>query len=163
MDLLPATERTSSLFGLHQLEELLREAEIVEEGSLLALAAGALAGFAAAGFARVDHWEVRPGGWLPLHRVPRGPQVEPVRQFLDALRTTEWQPMSSARELAGRLSNAAGDRLEFVVRRLHRERQHTLSVVLQGRVRAADVESIAAAVKDRLPLLRARVPYFRVR
>lgn len=161
VDLLPGMERTSRIPGLHQLEEALREAEVTEEGDLLWLVGGALEAFASVGFRRVDHWEVRPGGWLPLRRVPIGPQVEPVRQFLDALRLDDWKSMAGARELAARLSSPRGDRLELVARRVHRERQHSLTLDLHGVFGREDVHGLVAALHRRLPVLRSQVTAFR--
>ncbi len=161
VDLLPVMERTTRIPGLRAIEEALREAEVIESGDLLTLTAGALEAFASTGWRRVDHWEVRPGGWLPLRHAPRGPQIEPVRQFLDALRMSEWKAVADARELAARLADPHGNRLEVVVRRAHRERQHALSIDLHGSILRDAVHDLTAALHRRLPVLRAEVTSYR--
>ncbi len=161
VDLVPGTERTTRIPGLRAIEEALREAEVIEEGDLLTLVAGVLEACSAAGWRRVEHWEVRPGGWLPLRHVPGGPQVEPVRQFLDALRMSEWKAMAGARELAARVADPHGNRLEFAVRRTHRERQHALSIDLYGTILRDSVHDLTAQLHRHLPVLHAEVTSFR--
>lgn len=161
VDLVPAIERSVSVPILHQIEIALREAQIVEEGDLLSISAGALHAFSSVGFRRVDHWEVRPGGWLPLRGGPKGPQVRPVAQFLAAMQFDQWNRVRGARELAIRLSGPRGLRAELIVRRIHRERHHTLSIDVTGLFRAPELESLSAALRRHLPVLRSVVTAFR--
>jgi hypothetical protein len=156
--LLPSMERESSIPLLHQLQSVLHEAEIIEEGDLLTLAAATLHACARIGFRRVDHWEVRPGGWLPLRAVPHGPQIEPVSEFIGALQQDQWKSVAGARELAVRLSGPGGVRLAFVLRRVHRERHPTLTLELSADAfPASEVRRLEAALRARLPVLRSAV------
>jgi hypothetical protein len=153
-------ERTTSIPLLSQLEEALRESEVTERGDLLRLTASLLKACSAAGFRRVDHWEIRPGGWLPLRPLPRGPQVEPVAQFVASLGLDQWKAFANAREFACRLSGTHGNRVALVLRRVHRERTHTISVDLAGFFAGELVERLVDALHRQLPVLRAKVTAF---
>lgn len=157
VDLVPGTERLSRIPLLDRIEEALREAEVVEQGDLLYLAGGTLHAFASAGYRRIDHWELRPGGWLPLRNAPTGPQVEPIAQFLAALGEDQWKAFAGARGLAVRLSSPRGLRASFELRRVRRERGHTLSIEVSGRIPSEHVDALVAALHRRLPVLRAEV------
>ena len=159
--LIPGMERESPLPVVRQLQDLLHEAEIIEEGDLLTLTAALLHACAAVGFRRVDHWELRPGGWLPVRARPHGPQIEPVSEFIGALQQDQWKAVAGARELAGRLSGPAGARLSFTLRRVHRERAPTVTLELSGAFTSVGVERLIAAVRRRLPVLRAAVTEYR--
>jgi hypothetical protein len=161
VDLVPAMERNVGVPILRQIELALREAQVVEEGDLLSLTAGALHAFSAAGYRRVDHWEVRPGGWLPLRGGPRGPQVRPVNQFLAAMQFDQWTLVRGARELAIRLSSPRGLRAELIVRRVHRERHHTLSIDVTGLFRKSHLEELSASLRRHLRVVRCVVTAFR--
>ena len=157
VDLVPGTEIASSLPILRQLEDALREAEVHEMGSLVVLAGGALHGFSSAGYQYVDHWEVRPGGWLPLHHLPRSPQAVGVGALLQAMRLKEWKTAEGAREFAARLRGGDGRRLEFVLRRIHRERRHSLSIDLHGSFPPQHLHDVVAALGRHLPVLHSNV------
>ena len=148
-------ERGSHLPLLRELQDALREAEVTEAGDLLTLAAGALAAFAQAGYDRVDHWEVRPGGWLPLHRVPKSPSAGSVGHLLAAMRFDEWASVRDAQEFAARLSARTPARLEFALRRVHRERRHSLTDELSGRFAPPPVETVVGLLTRNLPVLYA--------
>jgi hypothetical protein len=160
VDLVPGMERESRLPILRQIEEALNESEIVEEGDLLRLVAGLLHSVAVAGYRRVDHWEVRPGGWLSFAPTPRGPQVEPVGQLVRALQLDQWKPVAGAKEFAGRLSSTHGIRLAFVLRRVHRARRHSISIELTGVFRKREVDALLDAIRSRMPVMRAELAEF---
>lgn len=142
---------------LRQFERLLREREVVGPADLLRLSAAALHGFAARGFRNVDHWEVVPGGWLPLPEPTHKSLAEPVGHLVRALGSAEWQRFASAREFSVRLSGHPKIRADLHVRRVHRERGHSLSVELRGTVSPKEVEGLVRALRERLPILRSAV------
>ena len=163
LDLVPAMEHVSGLPLLGGLQDVLREAEVTEEGDLLSLAAGALRAFEQAGFRQVDHWEVRPGGWLPLHRVPTSPRTGTVGHLIAAMRFDEWRSVRGAREFAARLSAPGVGHAEFSVRRVHRERRHSLTLGLAGAFGRSQVERVVAALAHTLPVLYAAVSAVQLR
>jgi len=142
------------------MEALIREREVVEIGDLLRLAAGALHALASQGFSRVDHWEVQPGGWLPLPEPSHPRIIEPVGHMQRALRDDRWQHLGSARSFAVRLSGTIPFRADVVVRRIHRERVHSVSLDLWGKVTATNVRDVVSALRGRLPVLRSQVTAF---
>jgi hypothetical protein len=142
---------------LAPLTSLLREREVEDAEDLLTMTAQVLRALAGAGFGRVDHWEVRPGGWLPLPEATHGRLAEPVSHLMKALSSAEWAPVGSAHTFAVRLSGPDPIRLDLVVRRLHRERAHAVSLDVWGPVPRRFVEDMVVRVHDRLPLLRAVV------
>jgi hypothetical protein len=141
-------------------EALLKEREVMEVGDLLRLTARALHAFSAIGFSRVDHWEIEPGGWLPLPEPTHARIQEPVGHLLRALADPTWKGYSARRAFSVRLSGRPAYRADLVVRRIHRERRHALSITLRGRLTKADVRSIVAALAERLPVLRGSVVEF---
>lgn len=142
---------------LAPLASLLREREVEDVEDLLTMTAQVLRAFSAAGYREVDHWEAQPGGWLPLPERTHARLAEPVAHLLRALADETWAPIGQARQFAARLSSHGGPRLDFVVRRLHRERVHALSVDLWGGVTRRSVEALVAQVHAQLPLVRAEV------
>lgn len=152
--------RPEPLSLLSPLTSLLREREVEDAEDLLTMTAQALRAFYAAGFRRVDHWEARPGGWLPLPEPTHGRLTEPVAHLLRALSSELWAPVGKARGFAARLSGPEDLRLDFVLRRVHRERTHALSVDLWGTVRRGVVDDLVSRIHDRLPLVRAEVAAF---
>jgi hypothetical protein len=157
VDLEPDIVREPGFPILRQMEALIREREVVEIGDLLRLSASALHALASAGFSRVDHWEVQPGGWLPLPEPSHRGLIEPVGHMLRALRNDRWQHLANARSFAVRLSGSVAFRADVVIRRVHRERTHSVSLDLWGKVKATDVRAIASAFRERLPVLRSEV------
>jgi hypothetical protein len=146
---------------LRQFEQLLREREVVEPADLLRLTAGALHAFASRGFSHVDHWEIAPGGWLPLPEPTHRTIDEPVGHLLRALQSDAWQPHADAREFRVRVSGHPLIRADLVVRRVHRERGHSISIDLTGRIAEREVRGLLAALRERVPVLRAAVTAYR--
>ncbi len=146
---------------LRQFERLFRERSVVEGADLLRLAAGALHAFASRGFNRVDHWEIQPGGWLPLPEPTHRSIAEPVGHLLHALSSDAWRPRANAREFSVRLSGPARMQADLTVRRVHRERGHSLSIDLHGVFSERDLTALVRALRERVPVLRSRVVEYR--
>lgn len=160
VDLAPEVVREPGLPVFRQVEALLREREVVEVGDLLRLTAGVLHAFSATGFRHVDHWEVEPGGWLPLPEASHRKIEEPVGHFLRALASDGWKGLSARRAFSVRVSGLKDVRADFVARRIHRERRHSLSVDLWGTISPALVKDLVGALHQRLQVLRATVTEF---
>jgi hypothetical protein len=140
---------------LERLAGFLNERKIVEKGSLILLSAAALHAVASRRFRRVDHWEVAPGGWLPPPRPGKDPEGrEPVGDLLEALESGAWSTVGSARTFSARLSDLSGNHVDFVIRRVHRERRHAMSIDLWGSWTQANVNELKGAVSSRLPVVR---------
>lgn len=157
VDLEPELVREPGLPLLRQMEALIRERQVVEIGDLLRLTGLALHALAGEGFSRVDHWETQPGGWLPLPEPSHPRIIEPVGHLLRALRSDRWQHLADARSFAVRLSGRGPFRADLIVRRIHRERLHSVSLDLWGKVTSRDVRDVVAALRTRLPVLRSQV------
>jgi hypothetical protein len=142
---------------LRQFERLLREREVVGPADLLRLSAAALHACCERGFRQVDHWEVTPGGWLPLPEPTHQRLAEPVGHLLQALRSPEWRRAASAREFSVRLSGHPKIRADLRVRRVHRERGHSMTLDLRGTISRAELEALVRALRERVPVLRAAV------
>jgi hypothetical protein len=145
---------------LQQLEGLLRERAVVEQGDLMRLSAAALHALAARGFSRVDHWQVEPGGWLPLPEPTHATLAEPVGHLIRALESDAWRRVALAREFSVRLSGPTKFRADLVVRRVHRERGHSMTLELRGRIATRELEALVRALRGRLPVLRTRVEQY---
>ena len=148
---------------LRQFERLLRERSVVEPGDLLRLSAASLHAFSVRGFTRVDHWEIQPGGWLPLPEPTHATLAEPVGHLVRALESAQWRRLALAREFSVRLSGHAKIRADLVVRRVHRERGHSITVDLRGTIAARELEGLARALRERLPVLGSSVTAFAYR
>jgi hypothetical protein len=148
---------------LRQFERLLREEAVVEPGDLLRLGAGALHAFAARGFSRVDHWEMDPGGWLPLPEPTHRTIAEPLSHLVRALGSAEWRRRAQARGFSVRLSGHPKIRADLVVRRVHRERGHSITIDLRGWIAPREVDGLVRALRERLPVLRSAVTEFAYR
>jgi len=144
-----------SLLG--PLTALLHEREVEATEDLLQMTAQVLHAFTGAGFRRVDHWEVRPGGWLPLPEPTHARLAEPVTHLLRALSDPSWAPVGRAHSFAARLSGPDPVRVDLQVRRIHREQAHAVSLDLWGPVSRRAAEDLVVRLHDRLPLLRAKV------
>ncbi len=142
---------------LQPLEGLLREREVIESADLLRLVAATLHATTSLGYTRVDHWEVAPGGWLPLPEATHRGSIEPTGHLLRALEDPAWAPVARARSFSVRLSGTGPNRIDLTVRRVHRERRHSLSLDLWGSFRRPDLHRLAAALRGRLPVLRIQV------
>ncbi|MFY9717414.1 MAG: hypothetical protein WAK40_05715 [Thermoplasmata archaeon] len=140
-----------------EIRSLLKERRFEEEESLLDLAAAMLHSLQACGYSHVDHWEVDPGGWLPLPEALHPGLTEPVGHLLKALESDRWQDLASARAFLVRLSGDGDRRVDAVLRRLHREREHSLSLELWGPMQTYDVHRVVNALREQLMVLRAQV------
>jgi hypothetical protein len=160
LDLAPRPRDPTGVPILEELAALLRERKVVEQGSLVLLAAATLHALASRGFRRVDHWEFAPGGWLPLPDAARGRRSEPVGQLVRALEPGGWGAAGTARVFSARLSGIAGARADVVVRRVHRERRHALSIDLRGTWTKATVQDVVDALAARLPVVRSEMTKF---
>ncbi|MCI4339100.1 MAG: hypothetical protein L3J68_02045 [Thermoplasmata archaeon] len=148
---------------LRQFERLLRERSVVEPTDLLRLGAAALHAFSVRGFSRVDHWEIEPGGWLPLPEPTHQSLAEPVSHLVRALQSDAWRRLALAREFSVRLSGHPKMRADLVVRRIHRERGHSITVDLRGWIAARELDGLVRALRERLPVLRSSVTQFAYR
>ncbi|HTZ61616.1 MAG TPA: hypothetical protein VMC82_03110 [Thermoplasmata archaeon] len=142
---------------LLQFERLLREREVVVPADLLRLSAAALHACSERGFARVDHWEIEPGGWLPLPEPTHASLAEPLSHLVRALSSPEWRRFAAAREFSVRMSGPQSYRADLRVRRIHRERIHSMTIDLRGTITPLDVERLVRALRERLPVLRSAV------
>ena len=156
MDLAPEPKDPTGVPALERLAGFLRERKVVEKGTLVLMAAATLHALAARRFRRVDHWEVAPGGWLPPPRPGKDPDAaEPVGELLEALESEAWASVGSARSFSARLSDLSGGRVDVIVRRVHRERRHALSIDLWGSWTKATVKDLEGSLSDRLPVIRS--------
>jgi hypothetical protein len=161
IDLAAVPNPTKGTPLLERLETLLSEKEIVETADLLRLTAETLHAFAASRFRWIDHWEVHPGGWLPLpeRSTLREPE-EPVGELLKAIESGRWAPVAEARTFSVRLSDRRGNRADVVVRRVHRQRRHALSIDLWGSWTKATVDAVTGSLSSRLPVSRSTLTKF---
>jgi len=142
---------------LRQIEAFLREQEVEEEGSVLVRVGELLDELASLGYRRVDHWEVDPGGWLPLPEPTHPGRTEPVGHLLRALESPDWRWLSQARAFSLRLSSEDGDRADAVVLQRHRERQHSITVDLWGPPTATELRRIVRQLRKRFSALKVRL------
>ena len=142
---------------LGPLTSLLREREVESAEDLLQMTGQLLRACTGVGFRRVDHWEARPGGWLPLPEPTHAQLAEPVAHLVRALSDASWAPVGKAHSFAVRLSGPDRLRLDLVVRRVHRERTHAISLDLWGAIQRRVVEDLVVRIHDDLPLVRAEV------
>lgn len=142
---------------LGKIEALLREQNIEEQESLIGSTAELLHALSSVGYSRVDHWEVDPGGWLPLPEETHPGIIEPVGHLLRALSSDSWRPLATARRFSVRLSAGDGRRADVVVRRVHRERDHSVSLELWGHSGKPELRRLVRALEERLSVLRVQV------
>jgi hypothetical protein len=141
---------------LHRIEAVFREREVVEVEGLLRPAAHVLHALCSCGFSRVDHWEVQPGGWLPLPEPAHERLEEPVGHLLNALRSEAWERVADARSFAARLSGPEEMRADVTVRRVHRERGHAITVQLIGSVSERGLRGVERALRRELAVIRLK-------
>jgi hypothetical protein len=145
---------------LERLAQRLKERRIVERGSLVQLAAATLHALSSQGFRRVDHWEIEPGGWLPLRTQRQHPgEEEPVGELLDLLESGTWASIASARSFSARMSDFSGGRADVIVRRVHRFR-HALTLKVWRTMTKGQVEDLKGAIDGRLPVTRSTMTRF---
>ncbi|HYB79506.1 MAG TPA: hypothetical protein VEG66_07100 [Thermoplasmata archaeon] len=141
---------------LRSLEAIFREREVVEVEGLLRLTAATFRALQRRGFSRVDHWEVRPGGWLPLPEPAHERLAEPVGHLLNALRSDAWRRVAHARAFSARLSTGGDLRADVTIRQVHRERGHAITLELFGTVAPKDLLGIERGLRDELTIVRLR-------
>ncbi len=149
--------KPSSVPLLRQVESWLREQEVEEQGSLLVRAGELLDELGAEGYDRVDHWEVDPGGWLPLPEAEHAGRIEPVGHLVKALRNPAWGVFARARAFSVRLSGDDGRRVDARVLRLHREREHSICLDLWGPTSTAELRRLAGRLRRRFTPLKMRL------
>jgi len=156
VDLVHEAFRRRGLPFVHRLEAVFREQEVVEVEGLLHPAAHVLRALASHGFSRVDHWESRPGGWLPLPEPAHERLTEPVGHLLNALHSNAWKRIGGARSFAMRLSGAGATRADVTVRRVHRERAHAITLELFGPMPERELHGIERSLREELSVARLR-------
>lgn len=156
VDLVHEAFRRPRIPLFQRLEAVFREQEVVEVEGLLRLVASVLHALSSRGFTRVDHWEAHPGGWLPLPEPAHERLEEPVGHLLNALRSRSWARIAEARAFAFRLSGSTALRADVVVRRVHRERGHALTVELFGPLSDRELRGVERALRENLSVVRLR-------
>jgi hypothetical protein len=160
IDLRPEALAAGASPTLRRIEKALREREVEESSDLLKLTGTVLHAFSAVGFLRVFHWEVDPGGWLPLPEGAHTGSETPLGQFLRALESPSWKVATKARSFALRLGAHGNLHADIVIRRLHRERRHSISIDLRGLFPESTVSDVVGALHERVPLLNAKLTTF---
>ena len=155
VDLVHEAFRRQGLPFVHRLESIFREREVVEVEGLLRLTAAVLHALSARGL-RVDHWEVRPGGWLSLPEPAHEKLTEPVGHLLNALRSEAWKRVASARAFAFRLSGSGDLRADVTVRRVHRERGHAITLEVFGPLSERDLGEMVRELREDLAVSRVQ-------
>jgi hypothetical protein len=154
-DLAPKPTNTAGVPLLERLAQSIKERRIVEKGSLVQMAAATLHALSSLGFRRVDHWEIEPGGWLPLPTQRKDPAAEePVGDLLEILENGTWPSIASARSFSARMSDFSGGRADVIVRRVHRFR-HALTLKVWRTMTKGQVEDLKGAIDARLPVSRS--------
>jgi len=142
---------------IRQIEAWLHEQEVEELGNFLVRAAELLDELGGLGYSRVDHWEVDPGGWLPLPEATHAGRYEPVQHLIRALQSPAWLTLSEARSFAVRLTSTDGARADARVFHVHRERGHSITVDLWGTPSAKEVRQLVDRLRNRFTPLRVTV------
>ncbi len=152
----PEPAPTAGLPLKDRVESFLTERKIGEGADLVWLAVSTLHALDHRRFRRVDHWEVVPGGWLPPPEFAsaRKNGGGTVGQLLDALQSAEQPSIAKARTFAVRMSDMRGNRADVVVRRVHRQRGHALSIDLWGSWTKETVSELTGSFATRLPVAR---------
>ena len=146
---------------LERLAGMLREREVIEKGTIVLLAGGALHALAARRFRLVNHWEIVPGGWLPPPIVGRKAETdEPVGHLVEALEGENGPKIGSARSFSARLADGSGNAIDMIVRRVHRERRHAMSLDLWGSWTPESVKDVEGSVAQRLPVMKSEMTKF---
>ncbi|MCI4372706.1 MAG: hypothetical protein L3K02_03580 [Thermoplasmata archaeon] len=159
IDLARGPTATSSV--LRRLEEWVGLRKIVESADLIRLTGATLHAMSSDGFRRVDHWEVSPGGWLPLPEHSARPgRDESVGHLLAALESDDGHSIARARSFSMRLSDFKGKHADVVVRRTHRKGRHSISLDLRGHWTRDEVGRLKGALADRLPVEHSEITKF---
>ncbi len=154
MDLAGPGVRIGASAFLDRLETLLAEREIVESADLLRLTAATLHALAARRFRWIEDWEIEPGGRLPSPAGTGGTRgaEAPVGDLLAAIDGGAWAAGARSRRFSVRVSDRRGNHVEAVVRRVHRQRRHALSLDLHGSWTRAAVDALTGSLGSRLPV-----------
>jgi hypothetical protein len=139
------------------LARLLGESEVETTIDLLGLVHGVLTALTPLGYRNVNHWEARPGGWLPLPEPTHASLDEPVAHLQRALQSGAWRVLAESHSFAVRLSGPRTGRLDVVVRRVHRERGHGITFEIWGAAPRPMLERTVRSVHEQIPLDRAEV------
>jgi hypothetical protein len=159
-DLASKPTYTAGVPLLERLARHLKERRIVERGTLVQLTAATLHALTSQGFRRVDHWEIEPGGWLPLPAPLKDPGAEePVADLLELLESSTGSSIASARSFSARMSDFSGGRAEVIVRRVHRFR-HALTLKVWRTMTKGQVQDLRDAIDGRLPVSRSTMTRF---
>lgn len=139
---------------LDRLGRALQENQAGVGGTLIAFAAATVHALAACGLRRVDHWEISPGGWLPLPSHSKSKdEPEPVGQLVRTLEGRGWSSLSSARSFSARLSDFKGGRVDVRLRRSRLEPRYALTLDLWGTWTQQDVHDVEGAMAERIPVV----------
>ena len=160
IDLTPTSLAVGASAVVRRIEKMLRERNVEESVDLLKLTGTVLHAFSAVGFVRVYHWEMSPGGWLPRPNGTRAASETPLAQPLRALESPPWKTAARARSVALRLGARGNLHADIVIRRVHRERHHSISLDLNGLFPESTVRDVVGALHQRVPLEQARVTHF---
>ncbi|MCI4336556.1 MAG: hypothetical protein L3K18_04980 [Thermoplasmata archaeon] len=156
IDLAPDPKPPTGVAPLERLAEWLSGKQMVEQGTLIVLAAATLHALSARRFRRVDTWEVSPGSWLPPPRPGEDPDAEePVGYLLKALESDAGASVGTARSFSATLSDLSGGTVDVVVRRVHGGHGHAMSLDLRGNWTPAAVKDLTGALSERLPVIRS--------
>jgi len=157
LDLPHEVLRPSIVPVIRQIRAFLREQEVEEQENLLVRVGELLDELGGLGYSRVDHWEVEPGGWLPLPEATHAGRFEPVGHLLRALKSPAWWPVAEARGFGVRLTSPDGQRADARVLHWHREREHSVTVDLWGPPTEAELHRVVGALRQRFAPLKVRI------
>lgn len=151
IDIAPGDVRQGDAPHLQQVEQALSHDQLAETSDLVILTAGVLHAFSARRFRQIDHWEVSPGGWLPLPAAKsRRGSEEPVGEFLKTLEAGSSSPVSKARTFSARLSDGQGHCIDVAVRRA--QRGHAISLDLRGVWTRDTIRELVGSIAQRVPV-----------
>jgi len=139
---------------MEELKEVIERKKLEEGGDLVHLTAATLHGMAARRFKWIDHWEVHPGGWLPLSS-HKDEGEEAIGPLLSALESDQCPPVDKAKEFSVRLSDHAGDRADVTVRRPPHVGHHSITLDLWGKWTGESAEDVVGSLGSRLPVRSA--------
>jgi hypothetical protein len=161
VDLDPQPKDPAGVAPLERLAEWLSSRKIVEQGTLIVLAAATLHSLSARGFRRVEQWDVSPGGSLPAPPDGEDPDAEePVGHLLKVLEADTGSSLASADSFSARLSDRAGGHVDVVVRRVHGGGGHALTLDLNGDWKPSAVKDLTGSLSERLPVVRTTMTKF---